>query len=90
MESERGVVNGVQNSLNMLFEIVKYVLVIILPYVETYGILVILSYGFVTAGGIFFLGFVWKTRRGVFCCCHGNDLQATENGHKAALQTTEL
>lgn len=49
-ESERGVVNGVQSSLNTLMDLVKFGLVILLPGSETFGILILLSFGFICMG----------------------------------------
>lgn len=42
-ENERGVVGGVQSSINMFFDLVKYLAVIILNDVNQYGYLVIMS-----------------------------------------------
>lgn len=40
-ENERGVVGGVQNSINQLMDLIKFTLVIVLPDVSYYGYLVI-------------------------------------------------
>ena len=53
-ERERGIVNGVQNSLNMLMDVLKFTLVIILPYIETFGYLIILSFIFICFASLFF------------------------------------
>lgn len=42
-ERQRGVVNGVQHSINQLMDMLKNVMVILLPASETFGLLVILS-----------------------------------------------
>ncbi|KAK2142599.1 hypothetical protein LSH36_935g00079 [Paralvinella palmiformis] len=89
-ESERGVVNGVQNSLNMLFEIIKYVLVIILPYVHTYGILIMLSYGFVLTGALLFLVFVWKFRKEVSLRCETNLLPTPDYDNRPTREKTDV
>ena len=89
-ESERGVVNGVQNSLNMLFEIIKYVLVIILPYVHTYGILIMLSYGFVLTGALLFLVFVWKFRKEVSLRCETNLLPTPDYDNMPTREKTDV
>ena len=62
-EMERGIVNGVQNSLNMLNDMLKFALVIALPDIKTFGILIILSFVFICLGAVFFVVHVWKTDR---------------------------
>ncbi|XP_077978601.1 ferroportin-like isoform X2 [Glandiceps talaboti] len=62
METQRGVVNGVQNSLNSLMEILQFTLVIILPKPETFGILIMLSFIFVSAGGVLYTVYCYKVR----------------------------
>ncbi|KAJ1100742.1 hypothetical protein NDU88_005823 [Pleurodeles waltl] len=49
-ESERGVVNGVQSSLNYLMDLVHFIMVIVAPQPQQFGLLVIISILFVTAG----------------------------------------
>lgn len=53
-EKERGIVNGVQNSINMLMDVLKFTLVIILPYIETFGYLIVLSFIFICFASVFF------------------------------------
>ena len=67
-ELERGIVNGVQNSLNMLMDMIKNALVIALPRVETFGILIILSFIFIVSAGGLFVGHVVKNDKSVFLC----------------------
>ena len=53
-ENERGIVNGVQNSLNMLMDMFKFTLVMVLPKLHTFGFLIIASYIFIfLASGLF-------------------------------------
>ena len=66
VEKERGIVNGVQNSLNMFMDMLKFTLVIIVPYIETYGYLVILSFLFIIIGGMFFAYHSWRVRGHLF------------------------
>ncbi|CAL1546830.1 unnamed protein product, partial [Lymnaea stagnalis] len=47
---ERGIVNGVQGSLNQLMDFLKYGLVHFLPHIHQFGILVIISFGFICTG----------------------------------------
>lgn len=49
-EHERGVINGVQNSLNMGMDMLKSVLVILFPYPQQFGLLIILSFSSVLLG----------------------------------------
>ncbi len=49
-ENQRGIVNGVQESLNKIMELTKFGLVILFPSPETFGYLIILSWIFVVIG----------------------------------------
>uniref|UniRef100_H3AKR5 Solute carrier family 40 member n=1 Tax=Latimeria chalumnae TaxID=7897 RepID=H3AKR5_LATCH len=49
-ESERGVVNGVQSSMNYLMDLLHYIMVILAPLPQHFGLLVIISVFFITAG----------------------------------------
>ncbi|XP_072269559.1 ferroportin-like [Pyxicephalus adspersus] len=49
-ESERGVVNGVQSSMNYLMDLVHFIMVILAPQPQQFGLLVIISILFVIAG----------------------------------------
>ena len=68
-EKERGIVNGVQNSLNMLMDVLKFTFVIVLPYIETFGYLIILSYFFICFAAVFFAVFS-RSIRGHLWHCH--------------------
>lgn len=50
VEHKRGVINGVQNSLNMSMDMLKSLLVILFPYPQQFGLLIILSFGSVFLG----------------------------------------
>nr|XP_039252339.1 solute carrier family 40 member 1-like [Styela clava] len=67
-EQERGVVGGVQSSLNYLMDLMHFILVIALPQPDKFGILVILSAIFVTAGHFLFALFAHKELGGFLCC----------------------
>ena len=54
-ETERGVVNGVQESLNELMTMLEFAMVLIASRNETFGILAVISFGFICIGGLFFL-----------------------------------
>ena len=53
-ERERGIVNGVQNSLNNFMDMLKFILVIFLPRLETFGYLIMLSFVFILIAGLFY------------------------------------
>ena len=61
-ERERGVVNGVQHSLNMFMDVIKFTLVIMLPYIETFGYLIILSFFFICLASAFFASYSHSVR----------------------------
>lgn len=63
LEKERGIVNGVQNSLNMLMEMLKFVLVIVAPQIEIFGFHIIISFTFICIAGLFFVGHVTRIKR---------------------------
>ena len=65
-ENQRGVVNGVQSSLNKFMDLVKYLLVIVLPWPQTFGYLIILSFTFIFLANILFAGYSWKVRKHLF------------------------
>ncbi|KAG7282319.1 hypothetical protein CRUP_002707 [Coryphaenoides rupestris] len=70
VESERGVINGVQNSMNYLLDLLHFIMVILAPNPEAFGLLVIISVSFVAMGHIMYFRFAFKslgTR--VFLCC---------------------
>ena len=62
-DEERGVVNGVQNSLNMLLEMLKFFLVILLPHINIFGVHIILSFIFVCLAMLCFYWHAFKFRR---------------------------
>lgn len=61
-ERERGVIGGVQNSFNRFMDMFKFILVICLPYPETFGILIMISFIFVISGDCFYGYYSYKTR----------------------------
>ncbi|XP_007888189.1 solute carrier family 40 member 1-like [Callorhinchus milii] len=60
-ESKRGIVNGVQGSMNAIMDLLRFVLVIIAPAPEHFGFLIILSVIFVSLGGFLYFCFARKT-----------------------------
>lgn len=59
----RGVIGGVQNSLNSTMDLVKYVFVLFLPNAHTFGILILLSYGFVSTGALLMTSYAGQKRK---------------------------
>ena len=61
-EHERGIINGVQNSLNKLMDIIKFLLVIFLPWPQTFGYLIIVSFAFICVGFVLFSVYACQAR----------------------------
>lgn len=69
-EVERGIVNGVQNSMNYLLDLLHFIMVILAPNPEAFGLLVIISVSFVAMGHMMYFRFAFRslgTR--LFLCC---------------------
>jgi hypothetical protein len=60
-ESHRGVINGVQNSLNQLANLLKFFLVIVFPSPQAFGYLIFLTWIFM------FFGYKGNFLMQVFC-----------------------
>lgn len=70
IESERGVINGVQNSMNYLLDLLHFIMVILAPNPEAFGLLVIISVSFVAMGHMMYFRFAFKSLGGrLFLCC---------------------
>ena len=54
-EEHRGIIGGVQNSMNSAMDTIKFVLVIVLPKNKTFGWLVMASFLFVAFGAISYI-----------------------------------
>lgn len=59
-EERRGIVNGVQDSMNNTLDLVKCILVIFLPQRELFGVLIILSFASISLGWLFYTIFYCK------------------------------
>jgi len=59
-EQKRGVIGGVQNSLNSSFNMLKFCLVLIMPDPHMFGILIILSFIFICFGAISLTTYAYK------------------------------
>ena len=62
-ETERGIFNGVQSSLNNLMDLLSFVFVLALPSPSQFGFLVLISAVFVTTGYSLFFLYAYKVRR---------------------------
>ncbi|XP_053497694.1 solute carrier family 40 member 1 [Ictalurus furcatus] len=62
-ESERGIVNGVQSSINYMMDLLHFLMVISAPQPQHFGILVIISVFFITAGHIMYFLYTRKAKR---------------------------
>ncbi|KPP77549.1 solute carrier family 40 member 1-like [Scleropages formosus] len=62
-ESERGVVNGVQSSMNYLMDLLHFIMVISAPEPQHFGLLVIISVLFITAGHTMYFMYARKAKR---------------------------
>ncbi|KAG8593311.1 hypothetical protein GDO81_000793 [Engystomops pustulosus] len=60
IESERGIINGVQNSMNYLLDLLHFIMVILGPNPEAFGLLVLISVSFVAMGHIMYFRFAFK------------------------------
>ena len=65
-EQERGIVAGMQNSLNSLLSLLMYFLVIALPKPEHFGLLALMSVCAVGTGGLLYASFAYKIRGHLF------------------------
>ncbi|XP_077175563.1 ferroportin [Paroedura picta] len=79
IESERGIINGVQNSMNYLMDLLHFIMVILAPNPEAFGLLVLISVSFVAMGHVMYFRFAQKTLgSSVFQCC-SRELKAGAN-----------
>ncbi|KAL8622387.1 hypothetical protein ACOMHN_041715 [Nucella lapillus] len=82
VEGERGVVSGVQSSLNKLMDVLKFVLVVGVPHIPTFGYLVVVSFLFIGLGWLLYAVFVRRQRGHFF---HFEKCRAgPHNGHVTA------
>ncbi|CAH1790412.1 unnamed protein product [Owenia fusiformis] len=92
-ESDRGAVNGVQNSLNSLFDLIKFTLVIILPSPHTFGILIILSVLFICLGAVSYAIYSRKVRGHLFhfekCCGSSKKSMKDKNERRLRVASVE-
>ena len=65
-ESQRGIVNGVQTSLNQLMDILKNIMVVVAPHPEVFGILILISFGFIIIAWMFYAKYSYSVRGHLF------------------------
>lgn len=76
IESERGIINGVQNSMNYLLDLLHFIMVILAPNPEAFGLLVLISVSFVAMGHIMYFRFAQKSLGKQLFVCHTPDPKA--------------
>ncbi|GFR69217.1 solute carrier family 40 member 1 [Elysia marginata] len=85
VESERGKVGGVQAALNQFMDMLKFGLVMILPYEHQFGLLALVSFAFIGLGWLLYAIFLHKSRGHFFhlekCLvgCGGRPATASES-----------
>uniref|UniRef100_A0A8C3WEB8 Solute carrier family 40 member n=1 Tax=Catagonus wagneri TaxID=51154 RepID=A0A8C3WEB8_9CETA len=78
IESERGIINGVQNSMNYLLDLLHFIMVILAPNPEAFGLLVLISVSFVAMGHIMYFRFAQKSLGSQLFVCGPNDKEVTD------------
>ncbi|XP_068920637.1 ferroportin [Petaurus breviceps papuanus] len=79
IESERGIINGVQNSMNYLLDLVHFIMVILAPNPEAFGLLVLISVSFVVMGHLMYFRYAQKTLGNqLFVCCPNTKTVSSE------------
>jgi len=74
-EKQRGIIGGVQSSLQQLFNMAKFLMVILMPNPYMFGILILLSFTFVTLGAISMTAYAGL--QGKLKCWRGYEAAAT-------------
>ncbi|XP_036109794.1 solute carrier family 40 member 1 [Molossus molossus] len=77
IESERGIINGVQNSMNYLLDLLHFIMVILAPNPEAFGLLVLISVSFVAMGHIMYFRFAQKTLGNKLFVCGLDEKEVT-------------
>nr|XP_006210053.2 solute carrier family 40 member 1 [Vicugna pacos] len=78
VESERGIINGVQNSMNYLLDLLHFIMVILAPNPEAFGLLVLISVSFVAMGHIMYFRFAQKTLGTQLFVCGPDEKEVTD------------
>uniref|UniRef100_U3EWC8 Solute carrier family 40 member n=1 Tax=Callithrix jacchus TaxID=9483 RepID=U3EWC8_CALJA len=83
IESERGIINGVQNSMNYLLDLLHFIMVILAPNPEAFGLLVLISVSFVAMGHIMYFRFAQNTLGNKLFAC-GPDAKEVRKENQAS------
>ncbi|XP_063286209.1 solute carrier family 40 member 1-like [Pelobates fuscus] len=73
IESERGIINGVQNSMNYLLDLLHFIMVILGPNPEAFGLLVLISVSFVAMGHIMYFRYAYTNLGKQLLACSSPD-----------------
>ncbi|XP_063804748.1 solute carrier family 40 member 1 isoform X2 [Pseudophryne corroboree] len=76
IESERGIINGVQNSMNYLLDLLHFIMVILGPNPEAFGLLVLLSVSFVAMGHMMYFRYAYQNLQKQLFSCSSSDQKA--------------
>ncbi|XP_030341843.1 solute carrier family 40 member 1 isoform X2 [Strigops habroptila] len=79
VESERGIINGVQNSMNYLLDLLHFIMVILAPNPEAFGLLVLISVSFVAMGHVMYFRFAQKTLGKQLFACRTPDPKVSDS-----------
>lgn len=82
-ETERGIVSSMQNSMNKLMDMLKFVMVIIAPYPHQFGLLVVISYVFICLAWVLYAVYCRKVRGHFF---HFEKVTRCVNNNQATQQ----
>ncbi|XP_008833858.1 solute carrier family 40 member 1 [Nannospalax galili] len=78
IESERGIINGVQNSMNYLLDLLHFIMVILAPNPEAFGLLVLISVSFVAMGHLMYFRFAQKTLGNQLFVCGSDEKEVAD------------
>ncbi|EHB14677.1 Solute carrier family 40 member 1 [Heterocephalus glaber] len=84
IESERGIINGVQNSMNYLLDLLHFIMVILAPNPEAFGLLVLISVSFVAMGHIMYFRFAHKTLGNQLFVCGSQEKEVSNENQTNA------
>lgn len=93
-ETERGIVNSMQNSMNKLMDMLKFIMVIVAPYPHQFGLLTLISFSFICMAWVLYAVYCRRVRGHFFhfekvtkCVDHQNNNQAPQ--HISNTETNE-
>lgn len=86
VETERGIISGIQRSLNQLMDMLKFLMVILAPYPQEFGLLVLISFVFVCLGWIFYARYSYSVRGHLF---HFDKLCPDKQNNNIVVETVD-